>query len=99
MIRPGRISRALALCSLLSLLTLLIAGCGSSVQPSTADRAPEEATGRPDDRIAQISHDVILVLRHLNINNLAFLRQSLTPGKYRVALDFLIPKFNYWLSK
>ncbi len=92
MIRPGRLSRALALCSLLSLLSLLILGCGSSVQPPSEERAPEEVTGRPDDRIAQISHDVILVVRHLNINNLAFLRQSLTPSKYRVALDFLIPE-------
>ena len=92
MIRPGRLSRALALCSLLSLLSFLILGCGTSVQPSSEERAPEEVTGRPDDRIAQISHDVILVVRHLNINNLAFLRQSLTPSKYRVALDFLIPE-------
>lgn len=92
MIRLGRISRALALCSLLPLLTLIFVGCGTLVQPASQERSPDEVPGRPDDRIAQISRDVILVVRHLNINNLAFARQSLTPGKYRIALDFLIPE-------
>ena len=92
MIRTGRFSRALALCVLLSLLSFLFAGCGLLSQESSQDPAPEGVASRPDDRIAQISRDVILIVRHLNINNLAFLRQALTPGKYRVALDFLIPE-------
>lgn len=89
MIRPGRISRALALCSL---LTLLSVGCSLSPQQSPQDEPQTNVAVRPDDRIVEISRDVILVVRHLNINNLEFLRQSLTPGKYRVALDFLIPE-------
>ena len=92
MIRTGRISRALALCALLSLLSFLSVGCGLLSQQSSQNRAPEQVASRPDDRIAQISRDVILIVRHLNINNLAFLRQVLSPGKYRVALDFLIPE-------
>lgn len=92
MIRTGQISRALALCALLSLLSFLSVGCGLLTQQSSQDRVPEQVASQPDDRIAQISHDVILIVRHLNINNLAFLRQVLSPGKYRVALDFLIPE-------
>ena len=92
MIRPGLVTRALAFCSLISLLSL---GCSSLPSSSPPVQAPESVAGRTDDRIGQISRDVIRVLRHLNINNLAFARQSLTPGKYRVALDFLIPEIQF----
>lgn len=92
MIPVGRVPRALVLCSLLSLLPLLSVGCSFLPQQSPQDRAPKHVAGRPDERIVQISRDTILIFRHLNINNLAFLRQSLTPGKYRIALDFLIPE-------
>ncbi|MDE2930561.1 MAG: hypothetical protein OXQ27_06520 [Chloroflexota bacterium] len=89
MIRPGLVTRALALCSLISLFSL---GCSSLPSTVPPVQAPESVADQADDRIGQISRDVIRVLRHLNINNLAFARQSLTPGKYRVALDFLIPE-------
>ncbi len=85
----GRITRALALC----MVVLVIApSCGFLSSQTSPDAAPEELTGRTDDRIERIAQDVILVVRHLNINNLAFARQSLSPDKYRVALGFLIPE-------
>ena len=82
-----RITRALALC----MVILVIApGCGFLFSPTPPVAAPEEFPGRTDDRVERIAQDVILVVRHLNINNLAFARQSLSPDKYRVALSFLI---------
>ena len=84
-----RITRALALC----MVILVIApGCGFLFSSTPPVAAPEEFPGRTDDRVERIAQDVILVVRHLNINNLAFARQSLSPGKYRVALSFLIPE-------
>ncbi len=84
-----RITRALALC----MVILVIApGCGFLFSPTPPVAAPEEFPGRTDDRVERIAQDVILVVRHLNINNLAFARQSLSPDKYRVALSFLIPE-------
>ncbi len=89
MIRPLQVSRALALWSL---ITLFFLGCSSLPSPSPPVHTPEEVARQSDGRVEQISRDAISIVRRLNINNLAFLRQSLTPVKYRVALDFLIPE-------
>ncbi len=85
----GRITRALALCMV---ILVIASGCGFLDSQTSPDAAPEDLTGRTDDRIERITQDVILVVRHLNISNLAFARQSLSPDKYRVALGFLIPE-------
>ena len=91
MILPRQASRAIALCSLVAVLAL---GCSTPPSQTPSIQTPEEVARQSDERIEQISRDAILIVRRLNINNLAFLRQSLTPGKYRVALDFLIPEIH-----
>ena len=91
MILPRQVSRAFAVWSLIAVFAL---GCSTLPSPTPSIQTPEEVARQSDERIEQISRDAILIVRRLNINNLAFLRQSLTPAKYRVALDFLIPEIH-----
>ena len=86
---PVRIARSLALCSL-----ILFFSPSCSLFPSSSPpiEAPEESIEPANQRVEQISRDVILIVRRLNINNLAFLRNALPPSRYRVALGFLIPE-------
>ncbi len=91
MILSRQALRAIALCSLVAVLAL---GCSTLPSQTPSIQTPEEVARQSDERIEQISRDAILIVRRLNINNLAFMRQSLTPSKYRVALDFLIPEIH-----
>ena len=87
--RPGRIAKTLALCLLISSFSL---GCSLFPTSTPPEETPREAVGTTEARREQISRDAIVLLRRLNVHNLAFLRQSLPPVKYRLALEFLIPE-------
>ena len=86
---PVRVVRSLALCSLILFFS---PSCSLLPSPSSPIEAPEESIESANQRVEQISRDAILIVRRLNINNLAFLRHALPPRKYRVALGFLIPE-------
>lgn len=85
---PGKVARALALCTL---VFLLASSCSFLPAPSPPVDVPKAAPEETNERVEQIAYETILILRRLNINNLAFVRDALPPRKYRVALQFLIP--------
>ncbi len=85
----GRIAGALAV---VTLLLGLAAGCGSSGSSSAPAVGSTAATDQTNARMAHITRDAIYILRRLNVENLAFLRDGSPPGDYRVALDFLVPE-------
>lgn len=86
---PGRIAKTFALCLVVSSFSL---GCSLFPVATPLGETPEEAVGVTEARLERISRDSISLLRQLNAHNLAFLRQSLPPTKYRLALEFLIPE-------
>ncbi len=92
MMKAGRVGRALALCVLLTAFGL---GCGETPPDATSSAAPAAEQSRADDRIEHISRDAILIIRRLNVNNLAYLQDSLPTRKYRRALEFLIPEIQH----
>jgi hypothetical protein len=85
----GQFARALALCSLIS---FLLVGCGVIPAPDPPVATPRVGAAELEARYEQISRDAIFIFRRLNVNNLAFVRQGLTPAKYQIALSFLIPE-------
>ena len=89
MVRAGRVGRAVILCAVLAAFAISCGGAATASPPATA--LGESATS-PENRIQQIAWDAVSIIRRLNINNLAYLQDSLARHKYHRALDFLIPE-------